>query len=88
MLAPAAVKHKILEAMGERSLVAALAAIFEVVMDRVVIARDSLKCGEMRFGHRAARDIKLLANREILEIAGLPKTVPVSVEAQAHNPSR
>src|ERR1700756_670609 len=64
---------------------AALAAIFEVVMDRVIIGRDCLKGGEMCFGPLSARGIKPLGNRPIAEIAGLPKAVPVALEAQAHN---
>jgi hypothetical protein len=77
-----------LEAVGERSFVAALATIFEVVMDRVIVGRDRLKSCEMCFGHRAARDIKFLANRQILEIARFPETVPAAVEAQSHNASQ
>jgi hypothetical protein len=38
----------------------------------------------MCFGHRAARDIKPLANRQIIEITGFPKTVPDAVKAQGH----
>src|SRR5215472_16193071 len=37
-----------LEAVGERSGVAALTAIFDIVMDRMIVGRDRLKCGKMR----------------------------------------
>src|SRR5437667_12378966 len=76
-----------LEAMGQRPLVAALAAIFDIVVDRMVVGRDRLKGGEMGLGHGAARDVEALADHQILEIAGLPKAVPAAVEAFGHSPS-
>jgi len=57
-------------------------------MDRVVVGGDRLERGKMCFGHRAARDIKPLTNRQILEITGLPNAVLTTVEARAHNASK
>src|SRR5215831_7727353 len=74
-------KSQDLEAMGERPLVAPLSAILDVVMDWMVVERDRLKGGEMRVGHRAARDTKALADRQILEVARFAKAVLLAVEA-------
>ena len=68
-------KAENLKAMCKRRRMAALAAIFDIVMDRVIIRRDRLKRGEMRLGHRAAWDVETLADREILEIPALRKAV-------------
>jgi len=40
-----------LEAVRQQSRVAALAAIFDIVMDRVIVGRKGLEGGEMRLGH-------------------------------------
>ena len=63
---------------------AALAAILDIVMDRVVIGGDRLKCSEIRFGDGAARDVEALADREVLEIPALGKAVLPPVEFLAH----
>src|SRR6516165_7808720 len=73
-----------LEAVGERTFVAALAAIFEVVMDRMIVGGDRLEGGEVRLGHGAARDRETLADREILEIARLSHAVQGRVKALGH----
>src|SRR5437899_3564853 len=76
-----------LEAVRQRPLVAALTAILDIVMYRVIIGRDRLEGGEMGFGHRPARDIKPLPDRQILEITGLAKAVPATLEALGHSAS-
>src|ERR1044072_1225342 len=56
-----------LKAVRQRTGMTALAAIFDVVMDRMIIGRDGLKSREIGLGDRAARDVEALAHREILE---------------------
>ena len=73
-----------LEAVRQRPLMAAFTAILDIVMDRVIVGRDRLKGGEMCFGHRPARNVEALADRQILKIAGLAKAVPAAVEALGH----
>src|SRR5205814_7924147 len=77
-------KAQHLKAMGERSRVAPLAAIFDVVMDRMVVGRDSLERGEIGVGDGSARDVEALAEREILEIAALREAVAAMVEFFGH----
>src|SRR6266850_465635 len=69
-----------LEAVRQRPLVPAPAAVLDIVMDRVIIGRDRLEGGEMGFGHRPARDIKPLPDGQILEITGGSKAVPATLE--------
>ena len=76
-----------LKAMCKRRRMAALAAIFDIVMDRVIIRRDRLKRGEMRLGHSAARDCETLADREVLEPAIVGEPVPTTIEPLAHGAS-
>ena len=66
--------------MCQQPRVAALAAIFEIVMDRVIVAREGLEGGKMRLGHRPARDIEALPDRQILEIALSRKLMLARVE--------
>src|SRR5882724_5909756 len=47
-----------LKAVRQRALVAALAAILDIVMDRVIVGGKRLESGEMGLGHRPARDVK------------------------------
>src|SRR5437763_17085138 len=75
-------KH--LKAVCERARMAALAAIFDIVMDRVVVGRDRLERGEIGIGDGSARDVKALAERQILEISALRKPMLAMVEAGAH----
>src|ERR1051325_2441072 len=69
-----------LKAMRQRTGMAALAAIFNVVMDRVVVGRDGLKGREISFGDRAARDVEALPHREILEKPAFRKAWSPPVE--------
>src|SRR5690348_13016956 len=69
-----------LKAMRQRTGMTALAAIFNVVMDRVVVGRDGLKGREIGVGDRAARDVEALAHGEILEKPAFRKAVPPPVE--------
>src|ERR1700730_15926608 len=73
-----------LKAVRQWALQAALTAILEIVMDRVIVRGKRLESGEMSLGHRPARDVKPLSDRQILEIAGLAKAVPAAVEAFGH----
>src|SRR5436305_2099137 len=50
---------------------AAFAAIFDIVMDRMIAGGDRLEGREMRLGYGAARDRETLANRQILEVPAL-----------------
>ena len=50
--------------MRQRTRVTALAAVLDVVVDRVVVGRDGLKRGEIGFGDGAARDMEAVADRE------------------------
>src|SRR5690348_4043554 len=69
-----------LKAMRERTGMTALAAIFDVVMDRVIVGRDGLKSREIGVRDRAARDVEALVHREILEKPAFRKAVPPPVE--------
>jgi hypothetical protein len=53
--------------MRQRAGMAPLAAIFDIVMDRVIIGRDGLERGEIGLRDRAARNMEALADDEILE---------------------
>src|SRR5271168_4534915 len=72
-----------LKSVGERGGQPALTAIFDIVMDRVIVGRDRLKGGEMRLGHSAARDRKALADCQVLEPASVAEPMPAAVEALA-----
>ena len=74
-----------LKAVRQRAGMAALAAIFDVVMDRVVVGRDGLEGGKISFGDGAARDVEALADRKILEKPAVRKAVPPPVECFALN---
>src|SRR5258707_4961206 len=73
-----------LKAVREWARMTAFATIFDVVMDRVVIARDGPERREIGFGHGAARDVEPLADYEILEILALRKPVLAPVERFTH----
>jgi len=80
--------HVHLQAVGEQLRMAALAAILDVVVDRMVVAGDGLEGGEIRLGQGAAGDVESLAHRQILEIARRGEAVPAAVEAIAHDAVR
>src|SRR5215472_5463073 len=71
----------------QRARMTAPAAVFDIVMNRMIIAREHLEAGEMSLGHRTARDIEALADGQILEIAAHRKMVMPGVEALCHDPS-
>src|SRR4051794_5202328 len=73
-----------LKPVCQRAGMAALTAIFDIVVDRVVVGRDGLERGEIGIGDGAARDVENFADREVLEIPALRKTVPPPVEGVAH----
>ena len=73
-----------LKAMRKWAGITALAAIFDVVMDRVVIARDGPERREIGLGHGAARDVEPLADYEILEIPAPRKPVLPPIECFGH----
>jgi hypothetical protein len=52
-------------------------------VNRVIVARESLEGGEVPLGHRPARDVEALADREILEEAAFRKTVLPAIEIVA-----
>src|SRR5437762_12977001 len=72
-----------LKSVRQRTGMTPLAAIFNVVMDRVVIGLYRLQRGEIGLGHGSARNIEALANREILYILALWETVLTPVETLA-----
>src|ERR1044071_5436253 len=74
-----------LKPVRQRSRMAALAAIFDIVMDRVIVTGDGLKRREIGIGHRTARDVEALADCEILEIPALRKPVLPTVECFRHS---
>src|SRR6516164_2218311 len=76
-----------LEAVRQRARVAAPAAVFDIALDRMIIAREHLEGGEMSLGHRAARDVETFADDQILEIAAHRKTVLSAVKALCHGNS-
>jgi hypothetical protein len=77
-------KAQDLKPVRERTRMAALAAILDIVVDRVVVGRDGLKRGEIRLRYGPARDVETLADREVLEIPALRKAMPMPVEGFAH----
>jgi len=70
-----------LKGVRQQTRVAALAAIFDVVVDRVIVAREGLEGGEMRVGYRPARNIEPLADCQILEIAAFREAMPPRIES-------
>src|SRR2546423_15710541 len=70
-----------LKAVRQRAGMAALAAIFDVVMDRVVVGRDGLEGREISLGDGAARDIEAPPNPKILEKPAVRKAVPPPAES-------
>src|SRR5262249_27737884 len=75
-------KH--LKPVRQRAGVSALSAIFDVVMDRVIVAGHGPERGKIGLGHRAARDVEPLADLQVLEIPALRKLVLSPVEAFSH----
>jgi hypothetical protein len=63
---------------------APLAAIFDVVVDRMIVAGDGLERGEMRVGDGAARNIEPPADLKVLEEPALRKPMRPPVENLAH----
>src|SRR5437868_7934913 len=72
-----------LKAVRQRTGMAALAAIFDVVMDRVVVGRDGLEGRKIGLRDGAARDVEALAERKILEKPAFRKAVPPPVKCFA-----
>lgn len=69
-----------LQAVGEQALVALGAAIFFIVVDRVVVAGDGLEGREVRVGDRARGEGECFAGFEILETALRHDPVVLRVE--------
>ena len=80
-------KAQHLKPVRQRAGMAALAAIFDIVMDRVVVGRDGLKRREIGLGDGAARDVEMFADREVLEKPALRKAVPPPVERRRSCPA-
>ena len=76
-----------LKAVRQGARMAALAAVFDIVMDRVVVGRDGLEGREIGLGDGAARNVEPLADRQVLEIPVLRELVPPPVEIFAHSTS-
>src|SRR5439155_22813514 len=72
-----------LKPVRQRAGMAALAAIFDIVMDRVVVGRDGLERGEIGLRDGAARNVEALADDEILEKPAFRKPVLPPVETLA-----
>src|SRR5438132_13769693 len=72
-----------LKAVRQRAGVTALAAIFHIVMDRMIVGRNGLERGKIGLGHRPARYVEPLADCEIREIAALRETVLPAIEIVA-----
>src|SRR5438128_12202718 len=72
-----------LKPVRQRARVAALAAIFDIVMDRVVIGRNGLERSEIGLRDGAARNVEPLADREVLEKPAFGKTVLPPIETLA-----
>src|SRR5580704_13800136 len=81
---PGGSKAQHLKAVRQRAWMTALAAIFDVVVDRMIIARHGLERGEIGVRDGAARDVEGFARRQVLEIPALRKPVPGAVEFLAH----
>src|SRR6185312_6868892 len=81
---PGGGKAQHLEAVSEQPVMTLRPAILDVVMDRVVVARDSLKRGEIGLGDGTARNVEGLADGQIVEIAALREPVRAVVEALGH----
>src|SRR3546814_17407614 len=58
-----------LEAVGEEAGVAARPAVFDIVVDRMVVARSSLEGGELRLGDRSRRHVEAFADPQFVEEA-------------------
>jgi len=72
-----------LKPVRERAGMAAFAAIFDIVMDWVVVGRNRLEGGEIGLGDGAAGNVEALADRQILEKPALRKPVLPPVESLA-----
>src|SRR4051812_18626646 len=72
-----------LKAVRQRAGMAALAAIFDVVMDRVGVGRDGLEGRKISLGDGAARDIEALADPKFYKNPPSRKALPPRVETFA-----
>ena len=81
-------KAENLQTMRERRRQPARAAIFDVVMDRVIIGGKGLKRRKMGLGHGAARDRKALADPQILEPTLVSHSVTAGIKSLGHRGSR
>src|SRR5262249_53550043 len=73
-----------LQAMRQHVAVTVRAAIFDVVMDRMVVAGEQLKRREMRRRHGAARIAKDFPDPQVFETAGLRRREPREIECIVH----
>src|SRR6266702_2373291 len=81
-------KAQHLKAVCQRARVAALAAILDIIMDRVIVGRNRLERREIGLGDGPARDIEALADREVPEIPALRKAVLPPIEFVSHGRPR
>src|SRR5260370_10605349 len=77
-------KAEHLKAVRQRAGMAALAAIFDIVMDRVIVGRHRLERREIGLGDGPARDVEALADCEVLKIAAFWEAVLPPVETLGH----
>src|SRR5579863_6503297 len=80
-------KAQHLKPVYQRAGVTALTAIFDVVMDRVVVARHGLKRGEIGVGDGTARDVEAVADLQVFEELALREAVLAAVEFGGHGKS-
>src|SRR5712692_4329101 len=81
-------KAQHLKAVRQRAGMTALAAIFDIVVDRVVVGRNRLERREIGLGDGPARDVEAFADREVLEIPAFGKAVRSPIEFFAHSDGR
>ena len=72
---------------SKQSAVAVRPAELDVVMDRVIVAREHLEGGEMRLGHGAARAAIHLADLQVIEAAPFGHVVCFWIELRHARPS-
>src|SRR5437879_3444575 len=81
---PGGGKAQHLKPVRQGAGMAALATIFDIVVDRVIVGGDRLERRKIGLGDGPARDVEALADREILEIPALGKAVGAPVKILGH----
>src|SRR5947208_7125875 len=60
------------------------AAVFDIIMDRVIVAGEELERGKMRRRHGAARIAKHFARAQVFESSGLGRREVLRIERIVH----